>query len=138
MGFETEYNWLKEIRERLHSQGNHISMLEGQMLADRMVAEERQKNTDENNKEVKAQLGSLHKMVSNQGATMSAISQGQHSILQTMESDRTTRIETASALEAAEKARRDRNSEPWITPNRVIGLMVMILAIAAYLNRNLG
>ena len=126
--------WIRELRKRAHEQGNHITRLEGQMLADRLVGEERHRQVESTNREFKSALEAVSSLLTEQGRAMTEISQGQQSILQTMESDRQTRIETAAALEAAEKARRDRNAEPWVTPNRVIATVLGVAGVLAYAN----
>lgn len=133
----TPDDWLKDIRVRLHDQGNHVMRLEGEMLADRRVADERHRQIESDNREIKADLSGLSQLVSSQNETMQTISQGQQSIIQRMDSDRDTRIATAQALEDAEKARRDRNDGPWVTPNRVIGIVSVLLAIAVYASTQL-
>lgn len=138
-GFDTTVEWIRDLRKRSHEHGNHISRIEGEMLADRRVAEERHRTMEAANKEFKSDIATLTAMITQQTATMNQIEQGQKSILQTMDSDRQTRIETAAALEAADKARRERKDEPWITPNRVIVTILGVLGIgAAAKNGTLG
>lgn len=125
--------WVRELRRRQHSQGNQMQRIEGQQLADRMVSEERHRQVETINKDIKADLTNLSHIVTAQNDSLAKINEGQRSILQTMESDRQTRIETAAALEAAEKARRDKGAEPWVTPTRVFAFGSGFLGLAAYL-----
>lgn len=123
--------WIKELRKRLHDQGNQISRLEGQMLADRMIAEERNKQNESKNKEIRDDLAVISGMVTNQANVINEINQGQKAIIQKMELDERARHDTAKALREAEEERRKKRDEPWITPNRVIALVLGLSAVVA-------
>jgi hypothetical protein len=127
-----EYDWINELRSRLHKQGDKLMALEGQMLADRMVAEERHRQTESNSKDIRRDVSDLSKLITAQGESMNAIVNGQERIEQRLDNDAQTRIATASALEDAENARRRKSEQPWITPNRVIMTVLGVLGIAAY------
>ncbi len=133
----TPEEWIKELRGRIHKQGNNISRLEGQMLADRMVSEERYRQVDTNTKVMRGELASLTALVTAQTTAMGEITHGQKSILQTMVSDRQTVIATAAALAEADRARHARSQEPFLTANRVIMLALGVAAILAYLSQAL-
>ncbi len=123
---------LSDLRKRLHQMGNKLMTLEGQALADRMVADERHRQTESQSAEIKTNIASLTVLVTGQGSTLNEIANGQQRITQRLDSDEKTRITTASALVDAEKARRERFAEPWVTPNRVIGLVLGLAAIIGY------
>lgn len=129
---------VNDLWDRLREYRDHAKDLQGEMLADRRVGEERHRQNTQATAEIKGEISVLHGLVMQQGATLTEINSGQRSILQTMESDRSTRIETAAALEAAEKARRDKADGPWVTPNRVIGLALGVAALLAYFGSQLS
>lgn len=128
---------IRDLTDRLHKQGNRVSSIEGQMLADRMVGDERYRQVEANTVGVRGELSSLTALVTQQSAAMNEVSQGQKSILQTMVSDRQTVIATAAALAEADRARHARNAEPFLNANRVIVLALGVAALLAYLSRAL-
>jgi len=129
--------WIKELRARIHKHGNNVSRIEGVMLADRMVNEERYRQVEANTVGMRSELASLTTLVTAQSAAMSEVSHGQKSILQTMVSDRQTVVATAAALAEADRVRRDRESQPFLTANRVIALALGVAGILAYLSNAL-
>lgn len=134
---ETPEERIKELHGRIHKQGNRISSLEGDMLADRMVNAERNRHVEANTTGIRGELSSLTALVTQQSAAMNEVSHGQKSILQTMVSDRETVIATAKALADADRGRREREAEPWVTPSRVITLVLGVVALIAYLSPRL-
>ena len=126
---------VNELWDRLREYRDDQKDLQGEMLADRRVGEERHTQATAATREIKGEIVTLHSLMMQQGATLTEIAGGQRSILQTMEAADKERIRTAEALAAADKARLDRESGPWITPSRVIGFMITIAALIAYIPR---
>ena len=130
--------WVSELRKRLHDQGNAQMRLEGEMLADRRVAEERHRQAQSQNQEIKADLSNLSGLVTGQGNTMSGIQQDVRSVLQRMDADEQARLKTAAALQAADDARRQADAAPWVTPNRVLGFLATAAAVLAFIASQLN
>ena len=124
---------INAVWNRLHEYRDDHKDLAAEMLGDRRVGEERHLNNGALFTELKSEISSIHSLLTQQGSTLSVIADGQRSILQTMSSDQKTRIETAAALEAAEKARRSKDGDQWQTPMRIITAVFVSLAIIGYL-----
>ena len=129
---------VKELRKRADEQGNALITLKGEMLADRMVAEERHRNHSASQSDIKNELLLINGLIARLSSDLSTIAQGQSSILQTMESDRQARIATANALKESEIERRTRQEDAWFTPKSLVSVTFGVLGISAAVLTQIG
>lgn len=124
---------LGTIRTDLRQQRDDHLRLEGELKADRRVANERHMQAQAQNQKLESDIGSLSATVNSMRDAIATVGTDVRSIAQRLDADDTKRIDTAAALREADEARRAAEQGPWVTPKNVTGLVVALLVIAAYI-----
>jgi len=131
----TQSDWPDELRRRIESHSKELAVLSAQLLADRMVNQERHRQHGREQESMRFDLKEFSAKIDNIGKMLSDVSEGQRSIRQSLAAADVARVDTAKALKDADEARRTRDDLPWVTPSRVLLIITGAVAVLSVITQ---